>query len=137
LGEELTFSIWMNDMLRYRYTTLERIKLMLKHIPIGRIAFMYNLTSISGLFSTRDVVLDRIWVAMVANNMCHVVRVIEKGKRSRIHLLNTITRELKMIQVLFSHQYYEFGFAAARKTYEMYRRLSSRFLFSIGAPILN
>lgn len=54
----------------------------------------------SGLFSTSEVVRERIWVAMVANSMCHVVSVMEKGKRSRIHLLKTITIELRTIQAL-------------------------------------
>jgi hypothetical protein len=96
----LTLSIWMKDMLRYRYTTFERIKLILKQIPIGRMPFTYNMKSISALFSTSEVVRERTWVAIVANNMCHVVRVMENGKRSRIHLLKTITMELRTIHAL-------------------------------------
>ena len=90
----------MKDMLRYRYTMFERIKLILKQIPIGRMPFTYNMKSISALFSTSEVVRERTWVAIVANNMCHVVRVMENGKRSRIHLLKTMTIELKIIQAL-------------------------------------
>ena len=73
---------------------------MLKHIPIGRIARRYSLVFISVLLSTRVVVRARICVATVANNICHVVRVIEKGNLSRIHLLNIITIELKTIHSL-------------------------------------
>ena len=43
---------------------------------------------------------DKTWVEIVANNMCHVVSVIEKGKRSRIHLLKTMTIELRAIHAL-------------------------------------
>lgn len=47
-----------------------------------------------------DVVRDKIWVEIVAKNICHVVSVIENGNLSNIHLLKTITIELRPIQTL-------------------------------------
>jgi hypothetical protein len=38
VGGGPTFNIWIKPILRYKYVTFDNIKLILKHIPIGKIA---------------------------------------------------------------------------------------------------
>ena len=92
----LTFSIWMNETLRYMYATLPNIKLKLNIAPIGTIARLYNPSQLERSISSRDctgthmyfsgvigtlcleskwlVVRARTWVMKAANSMCHVVK---------------------------------------------------------------
>ena len=57
---------------------LPKIKLRLKKNPIGKMAFIYTSLVMFNLWRPSSTVVDlaRIWVIIVANNMCHVVNTI-------------------------------------------------------------
>lgn len=91
---------------------------MLKHTPIGTNAWRYTFISNLVVVSMRSVVRVKILVAIVAQSMCHVVSVIEKGNRSRIHLLKMITTEERTIHILFQMSV-AFPIARASEAYKM------------------